>query len=139
MSVILPDIYRLIRMNRRFAECIRSLSSCSSPTAAHMVFSSCAQKSLTPLEGRAYNYQCYWENGPNDFSPYGEFNAAGILIHHDDTGTITGSWSNVAETVIWTLNNPPKNTSFRGTFDRKGIAVQYYRRSWREGHLSKVQ
>jgi hypothetical protein len=74
------------------------------------------------IEGRAYNYQCYWDGGPNDFSPYGEFNSGGILVHHDDTATINGTWSNVEETVVWTLNNPPKNTRFRGTYDKNGIS-----------------
>ncbi|MBK9449313.1 MAG: hypothetical protein IPN95_07835 [Bacteroidetes bacterium] len=73
------------------------------------------------IAGRVYWYQCYWVGGPNDFSPYAEFNDGGVLVHHDDTATITGTWSNVEETVIWTLNNPPKNTSFRGTYDRKAI------------------
>jgi hypothetical protein len=88
---------------------------------AVFTLSSCNDK-LVEIEGRSYNYQCYWDGGPNDFSPYGEFNAGGVLVHHDDTATITGTWSNVEETVIWTLNNPPKNTRFRGTFDKKGIA-----------------
>jgi hypothetical protein len=107
-------------MKKRFANIriVLCIALCGSMVAT---FSGCTKKLETP-EGRSYNYQCYWENGPNDFSPYGEFNAGGVLIHHDDTATITGSWSNVAETVIWTLNNPPKNTSFRGTFDRKGIS-----------------
>jgi hypothetical protein len=75
----------------------------------------------TKIEGKTYYYQCYWEGGPNDFSPYGEFKSGGVFVHHDDTATIQGTWNNVEETVTWVLNNPPKNTRFRGTFDRKHI------------------
>jgi hypothetical protein len=75
----------------------------------------------TSIEGKTYYYQCYWEGGPNDFSPYGEFKAGGVLVHKDDTATIQGTWTNVEETVTWVLNNPPKNTRFRGTFDRKHL------------------
>ena len=107
-------------MNRRFENACFAV--CFVAVSLLTTFFSGCEKEPDTIEGRAYNYQCYWENGPNDFSPYGEFNAGGILVHHDDTGTINGTWSNVAETVIWTLNNPPKNTSFRGTFDKKGIA-----------------
>jgi hypothetical protein len=82
--------------------------------------SSCTRKVDSPA-GREYWYQCLWTGGPNDFSPWGEFKDGGVLVHHDDTATIQGTWSNVEETVIWTLNNPPKNTRFRGTFDSKHI------------------
>lgn len=74
------------------------------------------------IAGRSYNYQCIWDGIPTDFSPCGEFQEGGTVIHHDDTATITGTWTNVEETVIWQLNNPPKNTEFRGTYDKNGIA-----------------
>lgn len=74
------------------------------------------------VAGRSYNYQCLWTGGPNDFSPYGDFAEGGTMTHHDDTATISGTWSNVEETVIWQLDNPPRNTRFRGTFDKNGMA-----------------
>lgn len=80
----------------------------------------CKTEPDTP-SGRAYWLQCLWTGGPNDFSPWAEFNAGGVLVHHDDTATIQGTWSNVEETVVWTLNNPPKNTSFRGTYDKEHV------------------
>lgn len=82
--------------------------------------SSCERKAFV-MEGRAYNYQCIW-NGITDFTPYGEFNAGGVLVHHDDTATIQGTWHNTDYNIYWQLNNPPKFTSFRGTFDDKGIS-----------------
>jgi hypothetical protein len=81
---------------------------------------SCKRKPASP-EGRIYWYQSFWEGGPSDFSPYGEFKEGGAFVHHDDTATFTGTWSNVEETVVWSINNPPKNTRFRGTFEDKGI------------------
>lgn len=81
---------------------------------------SCSQPSSP--EGRTYWYQCHWDSSVADLSPYGEFQKGGVLVHHDDTATIQGTWSNVEETVTWQLNNPPKNTKFRGTFDKNWIA-----------------
>ena len=78
------------------------------------------KKPSTP-EGREYWYQSFWEGGPSDFSPWGEFDANGVFVHHDDTATFQGTWSNVEEAVVWSLNNPPRNTRFRGTFDDKAI------------------
>lgn len=89
--------------------------------AGVFALTSCNTKPLTPA-GREYWYQCFWENGPSDFSPWAEFREGGVLVHHDDTATINGSWTNVDETVQWELENPPKNTKFRGTYDKKGIA-----------------
>jgi hypothetical protein len=98
-------------------------------------------KKLNTPSGKSYYYQCYWEGGPNDFSPYGDFNTGGILVHHDDTATIQGTWSNVEETVIWTLNNPPRNTRFRGTYDKNGIAGNITddlgRKAWFQGDQKK--
>jgi hypothetical protein len=85
-----------------------------------LLATSCERKAFV-MEGRTYYYQCIW-NGITDFSPYGEFKAGGILVHHDDTSTIQGTWYNNDYNVYWTLNNPPKYTSFRGTFDDKGIS-----------------
>jgi hypothetical protein len=93
----------------------------------------------TKIEGKSYYYQCFWEGGPNDFSPYGEFKSGGVMVHHDDTATITGTWNNVEETVTWVLNNPPKNTRFRGTFDRKhldgNITDDLGNKAWFQGLL----
>lgn len=80
---------------------------------------SCENKRFE-LEGRTYGVQCYWTGGPNDFSPKVTFNVDGTVSHRDDTTTsMTGTWSSSDETVTWTLNNPPKNTRFRGTFDKR--------------------
>ena len=88
---------------------------------AIMSLPSCTRQPTTP-EGRTYWYQCHWDSVAADLSPYGDFNKGGILVHHDDTATIQGTWSNVNETVVWQLNNPPKNTKFRGTYDKNWIA-----------------
>ncbi len=81
--------------------------------------SSCGNKRFE-LEGRTYGVQCYWTGGPNDFSPKVTFNVDGTVSHRDDsTSSITGNWSSSEQTVTWTLDNPPKNTRFRGTFDKK--------------------
>lgn len=74
------------------------------------------------IAGRTYEVQCIWSHLPTDFSPEADFNDGGALVFRQDSGTVNGTWSNVEETVIWTLNDAPKNTSFRGTYDKNGIA-----------------
>jgi hypothetical protein len=63
------------------------------------------------IAGRTYEVQCIWSHLPTDFSPEADFNDGGALVFRQDSGT-----------VIWTLNDAPKNTSFRGTYDKNGIA-----------------
>lgn len=75
----------------------------------------------TPL-GHEYWYQCIWDGGPTDFSPYAEFKNAGVLVHHDDTATFNGTWTCVEETLEWSIHNPPKNTRFRGFVDQQGVS-----------------
>ncbi len=88
-----------------------------------ITLSSCERKEYV-MEGRSYYYQCII-NGITDFSPYGEFKSGGVLVHHDDTATFQGTWTNNDYTVYWNLNNPPKFTSFRGTFDKNGISGNF--------------
>lgn len=81
----------------------------------------CNNKPSTPV-GRTYEIQCIWSHVPTDFTPEADFNEGNVVVFRQDSGTVNGTWSNVEETVIWSLNNPPNNTSFRGTYDKNGIA-----------------
>ncbi len=90
-------------------------------TIACIFLSTGCKKDPSPA-GRDYWLQIIWAGGPNDLDGYVEFKEGGTLSHHDDTSTQTGTWSNVEEIVIWSLNNPPRNTSFRGTFSKDNIA-----------------
>lgn len=88
-------------------------------SASIITFSGCEKKRYE-LDGRTYGVQCYWTGGPNDFSPKVTFNSDGTVSHKDDsTSNLAGTWSSSESTVTWKLNNPPKNTRFRGTFDNK--------------------
>lgn len=90
-------------------------------TIACIFLSTGCKKELSPA-GRDYWLQILWAGGPNDLDGYVEFKEGGTLVAVDDTSTQTGTWSNVEETIIWSLNNPPRNTSFRATFSKDNIA-----------------
>jgi hypothetical protein len=84
--------------------------------------SACNKDKVDSIIGRTYGVQCYWTGGPNDFSPKVTFNEGGTVSHRDDTTSgIAGTFSVSDNTVTWTLDNPPKNTQFRGTFDTKRL------------------
>lgn len=87
-----------------------------------LALSACQKDVAESIVGRTYGVQCYWTGGPNDFSPKVTFNEGGTVSHRDDTtSSISGTFSVSENTVTWTLSNPPKNTQFRGTFDRKRL------------------
>jgi hypothetical protein len=106
---------------KKFLQKLFLAACCVGAGAMTLSLSSCDNKPET-IAGRTYEYQCLWDGGPNDFSPRGTFNEGGTITHTDDTATLSGTWSSVEETVVWTLSNPPKNTRFRGTFDKNGIS-----------------
>ena len=91
-------------------------------TTAVVVTSMSCEKQRFDISDRTYGVQCYWTGGPNDFSPKVTFNANGTISHRDDTTSgISGTWTSSEQTVVWTLENPPKNTRFRGNFDSKRL------------------
>lgn len=87
-----------------------------------LAFSACDKNKIESINGRTYGVQCYWTGGPNDFSPKVTFNEGGTVSHRDDTtSSLSGTFSVSESTVTWTLDNPPNNTRFRGTFDSKRL------------------
>lgn len=83
-----------------------------------MFFSACEPKEES-IVGRKYGIQCNWTHLTSiDFSPQVTFNEGGTLTQVDDTATWTGTWTETDGTVDWSINNAPKNTRFRGSFDR---------------------
>jgi hypothetical protein len=84
-------------------------------------FLGCKQKPIS-VEGNTYEVQCIWYGGPTEYNIKVTFNSGNTLVHVDDTASLNGTWSSVEEVIVYTLTNPPKNTEFRGTFDKTGMA-----------------
>jgi hypothetical protein len=88
---------------------------------ATAMFSAC-ELGNPSISGKTCEIQCLWTGGPNDFSPVVQFKSDGTVLHRDDTTSgISGTWTETDGNVFWSLSNPPKNTSFRGSFDNKAI------------------
>ena len=83
--------------------------------------SGCKRKAES-VAGNHYEFQNFWTSGPGEYNIQVDFNKDKSMTFVNDTASLTGTWNAVEEVLLFTLNNPPNNTAYRGTFDKDGIS-----------------